>query len=59
METIKIKGKEYKVSGHREINGKIVPVIKAEGEEIKHADGRIDVIIKVPSMELNAKQEEI
>lgn len=55
METIKIGNKVVPISGYG-ANG--VPIIKATSEEIKHPDGRIDVIIKVPCMELNAKKEE-
>ena len=59
MKTINIGGKIVQVSGYKQINGQTVPVIKAEAKEIKHSDGRVDVIVKVPFMELNAKQEEI
>ena len=49
------------------IGGRLVPVtlknglpsIKCESEEIKHSDGRIDVIVKVPWLSLQSKTEEI
>lgn len=53
MDYIKIGGKLVPVTKK---NG--VPTIKCESEEIKHPDGRIDVIIKVPCLEIKAKQEE-
>jgi len=59
MKTLNVDGRILKVSGYKQINGQSVPVIKAEAEEIKHSDGRVDVIVKVPFMELSAKQEEI
>ena len=59
MKTMKVNGKFVPISGYKQINGQKVPVIKAETEEIKHSDGRVDIIIKVPFMELNSKQEEI
>ena len=57
MDTVKIGNKEAIVSGYKEVNGKKVPVIKAESEEIRHEDGRIDVIIKVPILKMEAKKE--
>ena len=59
MKTLNVNGKIVPISGYKQINGQSVPVIKAEAEEIKHSDGRVDVIVKVPFMELNSKQEEI
>ncbi len=59
MKTLKVNGKIVPVSGYKQMNGQSVPVIKAETEEIKHSDGRVDIIVKVPYMELNSKQEEI
>ena len=32
-----------------------VPIIKADSEEIHHAGGRIDVIIKVPCLSIQSK----
>jgi len=32
-------------------------VIKATTEEIHHEDGRVDIIIHVPCMEISAKKE--
>lgn len=29
-----------------------VPVIKATSEEVRHPDGRVDIIIKVPCLEI-------
>ena len=59
METMILNGRTVPISGYKEIGGKQVPVIQAEAEEIKHSGGRVDVIIKVPSLELNSQQEEI
>lgn len=33
-----------------------VPTIKATAEEIRHPDGRVDVIIHVPCMQISAKK---
>ena len=57
MDTVKIGNKVIPVSGYKEVNGKKVPVIKAESEEIRHPDGRIDIIIKVPILKMEAKKE--
>jgi len=35
-----------------------VPVIKATTEEIKHPDGRVDVIVHVPCLKIAGKKEE-
>ncbi len=32
-------------------------VIKATAEEIRHSDGRIDVIVHVPCLQITAKNE--
>lgn len=32
-------------------------VIKAEVEEIRHPDGRVDVIVRVPCLQIQAKKE--
>lgn len=32
-----------------------VPVIKAIAEEIRHPDGRVDVVIKVPCLQIAGK----
>jgi len=32
-----------------------VPVIKADSEEIHHPDGRVDVVIKVPCLNIQPK----
>jgi len=37
------------------IDGKVVPVIKATSEEIKHPDGRVDVIVHVPCLQIASK----
>jgi len=37
------------------IDGKKVPVIKATSEEIKHPDGRVDVIVHVPCLQIASK----
>ena len=57
MDTVKIGNKIVPVSEYKEVNGKKIPVIKAESEEIRHADGRIDVIIKVPILKMESKKE--
>lgn len=59
MKTMILNGNTVPISGYKEIGGKQVPVIKAETEEIRHSDGRVDIIIKVPKLELNSQQEEI
>ena len=59
MKTMKINGKIVPILKYKEISGQKIPVIKAKTEEIKHSDGRVDIIVKVPFMELNSKQEEI
>jgi len=37
------------------IDGKLIPVIKARAEEIRHPDGRVDVIIHAPCLSLMQK----
>jgi hypothetical protein len=37
------------------VNG--IPTIKADAEEIRHPDGRIDVIVHVPCFSLGATKE--
>ncbi len=32
-------------------------VIKATAEEIRHPDGRVDVVVKIPCMQIQAKKE--
>ncbi len=59
MNTMNLNGRIVPISGYKKIGGQTVPVIKAKAEEIKYPNGRVDVIIKVPFMELNSKQEEI
>lgn len=34
------------------IDGKVVPVIKATSEEIRHPDGRVDVVVHVPCLQI-------
>lgn len=34
-----------------------VPVIKARAEEIKHPDGRQDVIVRVPCLQIQGKSK--
>lgn len=34
-----------------------VPVIKATSEEIRHPDGRVDVIVHVPCLTIEVKKE--
>jgi len=47
---LKIGSQCFPISGYKEINGKQVPVIKCRGEEIRHPDGRQDVIIYAPCL---------
>ena len=54
MDYIKIGGRRVPVTLK---NG--MPTIKCESEEIKHPDGRIDVIVKVPWLSLQSKTEGI
>ncbi len=35
-----------------------VPVIQATAEEIKHPDGKIDVVIHVPCLKIQSNKEE-
>lgn len=44
---IQIKGRLVEVDM---VNGK--PVIKAKSEQIRHPDGRVDVVVHVPCIEL-------
>ncbi len=32
-------------------------VIKATAEEIRHPDGRVDVVVKIPCLQIQAKKE--
>ena len=52
----KIGDKLVESDEFRIIDGKKVPVIKATSEEIKHPDGRIDVIVHVPCLQIAAKE---
>ena len=40
-----------------DLNEDGVPVIKTWSEEIKHDDGRVDVIVHVPCLQIQAKKE--
>ena len=40
-----------------ELNADGVPVIRTWSEEIKHDDGRVDVIVHVPCLQIQAKKE--
>lgn len=53
--TIRIGGKLVQVD--RIENG--IPVIKATAEEIRHPDGRQDVIVHVPCLNLRTKPIEL
>jgi hypothetical protein len=62
-ETEKIVAEKIKIR----LGGKVVeaeigpdgrPVIKARAEEIKHPDGRQDVIVHVPCSKIGAKQNQ-
>lgn len=37
-------------------NSSGVPVIKATAEEIRHPDGRVDVVVKIPCLKIQSKQ---
>lgn len=50
---MKLRIKDKIVEVDRIENG--VPVIKAKAEEIKHPDGRVDVIVKVPCLQIQNK----
>jgi hypothetical protein len=43
----------------KEVNGKMMPVIKAQAEEIKRPDGRVDVVVKVPCLKIESKEKEV
>ena len=51
----RIGDKVVEASGFKKINGKVVPVIKATSEEIRHPDGRVDVIVHVPCLQIASK----
>jgi len=44
--------KEQFTATMQEVNGKMVPVIKIRAEEIRHPDGRVDVVIHAPALNL-------
>ena len=52
MDCVKIGGRKVPVT-----LGNGIPTIKCESEEIKHADGRVDVVVKVPWLSLQSKEE--
>ena len=52
---LKIGDKIVETDEFKMINGKKVPVIKATSEEIKHPDGRVDVIVHVPCLQIASK----
>lgn len=56
MEYLKIGEKLIPIDRKENINGQEVPVIKATSEEKVYPDGRKDVIIHVPLLRLDAKQ---
>lgn len=41
-----------------EMNKNGVPVVKARAEEIRHPDGRVDVNVYVPCLNLKSKSQE-
>lgn len=49
---IKIGGKVVEAD-----NSSGVPVIKATAEEIRHPDGRVDVIVHVPCLQIKAETQ--
>ncbi len=53
--TIRIGGRLVEID--RFVNG--IPVIKATAEEIKHPDGRQDVVVHVPCLKLAAEQKQV
>jgi len=51
----KIGDKIVETDEFQMIDGKVVPVIKATSEEIRHPDGRVDVIVHVPCLQIASK----
>ena len=41
-----------------ELNEAGVPIVKTWSEEIRHADGRVDVIVHVPCLKIQAKEND-
>jgi len=52
---LRIDDKLVETDEFQMIDGKKVPVIKATSEEIKHPDGRVDVIVHVPCLQIASK----
>lgn len=50
---VRIGNKLMEVESWTKIDGKIVPVIKATTEKIKHPDGTEDVIVHVPCLQIS------
>ena len=55
MVQMRIGDKVVEVSEFKMIDGKMVPVIKVETQEIKREDGSQDVIVSVPCMQVSSK----
>lgn len=52
---IRIGDKIVETDDTETVEGRKVPVIKAEAEEIHYSDGRTDVVIHVPCMTVGAE----
>jgi len=48
--TITINGRTMPISGYKTINGQSVPVVKCTSRQITHPDGRVDVVVNVPTI---------
>ena len=54
---IRIGDRLVEVQGFRLVSGKQVPVIKARAVEIPRADGGVDVVVKVPCLQISGNKE--
>jgi hypothetical protein len=59
MTWLKIGDKVVSIEEFKKIGEKTIPVLKAVSEEITNPDGSVDVIVKVPCLQIRSKTEEI
>jgi len=55
MESLHFGNKVMPIDRYEEIDGKMIPVIKATSTEKKYPDGRVDVTIHVPVLTIEKK----
>ena len=56
---LRIGDKIVRIFDFKKIGDKTVPIIKADSKEIKHPDGRVDVIVTLPCLHLAGKPNKL